>query len=90
MTRHYVRRVTTVALGLLAGAAFAAAVHGVQRIYQPKQRTVKQARSTQNSYKVRPNPEVQTWVEPRNVVAEDVQGDLDEINTMISEGGPSR
>jgi hypothetical protein len=35
-------------------------------------------------------PELQVPLEPRNVAAEDVQGDLDEISAMISEGSPTR
>jgi hypothetical protein len=34
-------------------------------------------------------PELQASPEPRNVAGEDVQGDLDEINTMIFEGSPT-
>ena len=36
------------------------------------------------------SPELQASPEPSNVAAEDVEGDLDEINAMISEGGPIR
>jgi hypothetical protein len=65
-------------------------VHGVRMIQKPKQRAVKQARSILKSCRVGPSPELQASPEPRNVAAEDVQGDLDEINTMISEGSPTR
>jgi hypothetical protein len=35
-------------------------------------------------------PEVQALPERRHVAVEDIQGDQDEINAMISEGGPPR
>ena len=35
-------------------------------------------------------PEVEALPEPRNVAVEDVQGDQNEINAMISEGSPTR
>jgi hypothetical protein len=35
-------------------------------------------------------PELQASPERANVAAEDVQGDLDDINTMIFEGSPTR
>ena len=66
------------------------AVAGLQMTHEPKQRIVKQARSVPKSYGVGPSPEIQASPEPRNVVAEDVQADLNESNQMISEGSPTR
>lgn len=51
----------------------------------PRRRT----RSSLHMPGARPSPEPQASPEPRNVAGEDVEGDLDEINTMISEGGPT-
>ena len=57
---------------------------------ESQERTVKQAKSPLKSCEAGPSSELQVSPEPKNVAAEDVQGDLDEINTMISEGGPAR
>jgi len=63
---------------------------GVRMLQEPRQRTAEQARSTLKSCGVVPGLELQASLEARNVTAEGVHDDLDEINTMVSEGSPTR
>ena len=58
-------------------------------IREPQQRVAKQVPSVPGSCGVGPPPELQASPEAGKVPAEDVQADLDDINTMISEGGPT-
>ena len=64
-------------------------VNGMQMIHEPKRRTVKQAWSIPKSCGVGPSPKLQASPESSNVVAGDLQADLDDGNQMVSEGGPS-
>jgi hypothetical protein len=64
--------------------------HGVRVIQKPEDRAVKHAWSNPKACGVGSSLELHVSPEPRNVAAESVQDDLDEVNTMISEGSPSR
>jgi hypothetical protein len=60
-----------------------------EMIREPQQRAAEQAPSVLGLCGVGPPPEAQPLPEAEMVSAEDIQADLDEINTMISEGGPT-
>lgn len=57
-------------------------------IHEPEQRTVKHTRNAPRPC-VEPSLMLQASPESTSAAAEVIQGDLDEINTMISEGGPT-
>ncbi len=58
-------------------------------MHRPQQRFAKQFPSVLGSCGVGPPPEVQASPEAGKLPAQDVESDLDEINRMISEGGPT-
>jgi hypothetical protein len=64
-------------------------VHGVGMIQKPQQQAGKQALGILKSCGVGPSPELQASPDSRNFAAEDLQADLDDINAMMSEGGPT-
>jgi hypothetical protein len=64
-------------------------VHGVRMIQEPKQRVAKQVPSVLKSCGGGLPPEAEPSPEKEKISAQEVQADLEEINTMISEGGPT-
>lgn len=61
-----------------------------EMIREPQQRVARQFPSGLGPCGMGSPPEAEPPPEAGKVAAEDLQADLDEINTMISEGGPTR